>query len=90
MPDCYRISKKLLKFSFNLPAQQDMSRICRLTEMAIHFIDAVADVKISVAARVAANNMRAVVAEREFKSTLYERQEVSTERCQQSIKVDFL
>ena len=40
-------AKKLLRFVFYLPPPGDMSRLLKLTEMALHFIDRVAATHLS-------------------------------------------
>jgi len=73
-------NKKMLKFKFNIPSQQNMDDLKPLMKMAIHFIDRVASKRLSAQARTRALQKRKIVADNLFRASHAQRQEALTKR----------
>lgn len=82
----FNASTKILRFQFRLP--QDVSQLRLLTEMAIFFVDRVADTKLSSAAKQKNLLRRKQVAEKEFKATQQQRQEAAAAKRKEESPAD--
>eukprot|EP00808_Paulinella_micropora_P008263 g35595.t1 len=79
-PNC-RLGKKILRFQFQLPINQDQIRATqKFLAMAFHFIDCVATQKLSAQARESALKKRRKVSEKMHRATHAQRQEAHQRR----------
>ncbi|KAL3693394.1 hypothetical protein R1sor_007045 [Riccia sorocarpa] len=82
----YGAHKKILRFKFTIPSEDQMSEMTRLITTVIYFIDAVGRYKLSPQARAKADAIRDKVARQVFKETEKDRQEALLRRKEERRK----
>lgn len=78
------LSQAVARFELRLPNVNDMQRIRQLTNMVFFFIDRVAELRLSVAARKKAQSARTQLANSQFRALHSQRQEMTRKRREEA------